>query len=166
MPPLSKAFNIAVLQCANRACPRGWAVADTAPATLGEGLAMLARDGRPTVWSGASDATVFGDAEINYAFRAWHDAWHYRLRAPFNRLGEQLVCAAQCADIRALYGSGAIAGEFQRLLKAEIMGQLDYHACTGEFPADQRAFCLDYLASGALGLAGIADARRYRGGLT
>ena len=137
LQPFDRAFNAAVLVLANRACPRGWDVADEAPASLEAGLAAFTRDGgRPTVWSGGSEATIFGDPEINYAFRAWHDATHYRLGAAFDYAGEQATCRAQCEDVRALYGHGIMAQGFKRLLVTEIMGQLAYHMRTGEFPAD------------------------------
>src|SRR6266404_5349587 len=39
--------------------------------------------GSLVVWSGASEGTIYGDAKVNHAFRAWHDSLHLKLNATF-----------------------------------------------------------------------------------
>jgi hypothetical protein len=144
--PIDSAFNAAVLHCAMRSNPRGWMVSDDAPDTLASLQACIERDGRITVWRGGSDATMFADAEINYAFRAWHDSRHARLNAEFDSAGELETMRAQIADLTALYAGHDRLAIWTRYLEIEIAGQFDFAAAHGgEFPADQYQFTLDSL---------------------
>ena len=112
---------------------------DTAPGTFQE-LAGQRVAGRLVVWSGASDLTIYGDARVNHAFRAWHDALHLSLNAPFTLEGETRVAIEQAR----LIGSDAWA----HVVLAEVVGQAEYLAKHGSFPADQTAFILSYLKTG------------------
>lgn len=147
MSPLSSRFNVAVLQIANRLFPCGFDVSDNAPDTYETLKAHYDATGRILVWSGASDQTIFGCAEINYAFRAWHDWRHITESADFSPAGESAVCEKQKEDIRAIY-DGETADFFCALLDAEIMGQLAHEQRHGEFPVDQKAFVVAWLARG------------------
>lgn len=68
MMPFIRELNIAILAMAPPFEARA-----TAPATFRE-VMDCATSGRVVVWDGASDATIYGDARVNHAFRAWHDA--------------------------------------------------------------------------------------------
>lgn len=89
------------------------------------------------VWSGASDQTIYGDAKVNWAFRAWHDALHLELNAPFTFEGEKLVALEQAR----LIGSDQLGN----ILMAEIVGQTEFYNKYGYFPVDQVKFIQDYL---------------------
>jgi hypothetical protein len=93
--------------------------------------------GSPVVWSGASDATIYGAASVNHAFRAWHDSLHLKLNAPFNMHGERIVALEQAR----LIGSDT----YGHLIIAEVIGQAEHYALTGQFPTDQKAFVIEYL---------------------
>jgi hypothetical protein len=108
---------------------------DYAPATFealkGQSVGSL------VVWAGASDKTIYGDPTVNHAFRAWHDSLHLALNAPFTLQGERIV---------ALEQARLIGGEtFGHIIMAEVVGQAEYFALTGQFPVDQKAFDLKYL---------------------
>ncbi|WCD56144.1 hypothetical protein [Caulobacter phage KSC] len=135
--PLSIPFNAAVMTMANLANPKGWDVSDLAPSSL-NGLTLHVRQaGRVVVWSGASDNTIFGDPEHNYAFRAWHDAMHYALQLDFSIAGEAGVAFAQCSDLLDKYGLDDETTEFCAIILAEIIGSAHWFQLMGEFPADQ-----------------------------
>lgn len=119
LKPLSETLNRAVLALAARHWPHGWEPVDFD--TQGAIASLIASHDRPLdyvpawlgpgarfpVFAGASDRTIFGDPAVNYAFRAWHDAWHLRLRAPFTVEGERRVHAAQDAELALwLLGQG------------------------------------------------------------
>lgn len=142
---LFPAFNVATLHMANRVNPRGWRVVADAPDTLAKLKARAKRDGVITVSSLHSDLTIYGDPEVNYAARAWHDACHILANAEFDDAGERAVCELQCKQLRMVYGD-ASSRLFQAIVRAEVAGQLEYKAAHGAFPADQRAFVLDYMA--------------------
>ena len=96
------------------------------------------------VWDGASDATIWGDAHTNHAFRAWHDACHIAGQFDFTLAGEIATCEAQK---RALLRFAPRAPAWAlRLLDAEITGQALHYAQHGAFPLDQRRFVLERLA--------------------
>ena len=145
--PLDRAFNVAVNHIASVLFPTGFDVADTAPSSLSELQQHVAATGRMLVWDGASDATIFGDDETNFAFRAWHDWCHLFGGFTFDLAGETLAMQMQQRHIRTLYGNGAQTDRWCKLLEAEIVGQARYHAATGAFPADQVAFTRQYLAA-------------------
>ena len=93
------------------------------------------------VFSGASDKTIFENAQQNYAFRAWHDLTHLRLMAPFTPEGEARVAEAQISDLRKFYGDTPQTRHMAGAIRAEINGQVQYSlAHGGDFPVDQRAF--------------------------
>ena len=66
-------FNAAVLTICNRILPAGYDVAAVAPETYEELIAHLDAGRRMLVYSGGAEQTIYGDPEVNYAFRAWHD---------------------------------------------------------------------------------------------
>jgi len=88
------------------------------------------------VWSGASDATIYGDASVNHAFRAWHDSIHIAKSLPFTLEGETLV---------ALEQARIIGGRYSDIIMAEIYGQAEYFQTHGEFPTNQVEFMIEYL---------------------
>ncbi len=142
-------FNAAVLTICNRVLPGGFDVSDTAPATYDELVAHLDAARRMLVYNGASERTIYGDAEVNYAFRAWHDWCHWRGRYDFSYEGERAACAMQGDHLIARYGESPQTRRWRRILEAEIIGQRDYFDRRGTFPEDQRAFVAAYLADHA-----------------
>ena len=107
---------------------------DNAPDTL---ESLTRNCGRLVVWGGGSDRTIYGEASVNHAFRAWHDSLHLRLTAPFTLEGETLVALEQARLCR----NDALGD----ILMAEIVGQAHYFAKYGTFPVDQMAFITAYL---------------------
>lgn len=93
---------------------------------------------RLVVWDGASDATIYGDARVNHAFRAWHDLHHWRYGFTFDLAGEIAACASQCAELRDAFP--CVPQAALDLIHREIVGQAEYFAAHGMFPADQGAF--------------------------
>ena len=93
--------------------------------------------GRLVVWSGASENTIYGEAAVNHAFRAWHDSLHLKLNAEFTPAGERLVALEQARII----GSE----KHGLIMLAEIVGQAEYLAKHGSFPTDQNQFILNYM---------------------
>lgn len=143
--PLNRKFNVAVLHIASKLYPKGFDVGPKAPGTLHELNDQVMSTGRMLVWDGASDKTIFADPEVNYAFRAWHDFHHYRSQLGFDLAGEAAVAELQKRDIFKVYGATAEAREFARLIDAEVVAQTAFADHTGSFPADQRAFVVEFL---------------------
>ena len=151
--PLSVAFNVAVLHIASRVLPCGFDVSENAPQTFDSLVAHHEKTGRVLVWNGASDKTIFGDPEINFAFRAWHDSRHIVGNHDFTWKGETAGLEAQQADVRTIY-DGPNATFFCRLIDAEICGQKTYQDKRGGFPLDQIGFARAYLIDSDAALAG------------
>lgn len=145
MTILDKRFNVATLQACNRVLPCGFDVSADAPNIFEALKAHYAETGRVLVWSGASDQTIFGDPEINYAFRAWHDSRHITENLDFSLDSEIKVCLAQIRDLRAIYGNGRLLQHFADILSAEVIGQALYERANGGFPIDQAGFVRCYL---------------------
>jgi len=142
---LSQSFNACVLTMASRLFPCGYDIASDAPDTLEKLTAHIAETGRMCVWNGASDTTIFGDNEVNFASRAWHDFHHWKGQHGFTREGEHACMIAQQNDIRAIYGAGEQTELFCLFVECEVMGQFEYFEKNGEFPADQISFARDWL---------------------
>lgn len=166
LPPLSPTLNRAVLALAAKHWPHGWETTDEDTQAVVE-RQMTERcptrkvygclpecwspAGRFPVYAGASERTIFGDPAVNHAFRAWHDAWHLRLRAPFTPEGEERVYREQHVEL-VQWWSGDTSNENQKLLRdalallrAEILGQLEHQSAHGAFPVNQRAFVRAYV---------------------
>lgn len=148
--PVDVGFNVAVLHIADKLFPRGFDVRADMPFNGVDDFAKLKQiiadnDGRMVVWSGGSDATIFGDPEVNYAFRAWHDWCHLNGNYPFTVEGEAAAATTQAAHLIKLYGAEK-SRPWRALLKAEVVGQAEYYAEHGQFPANQVGFDLEYLA--------------------
>lgn len=108
-------------------------VSDHAPSTFEE----LSRNiGTLKVWAGESNHTIYGDAQINYAFRAWHDYTHLKLNSPFTLDGELTVAKHQASLVGDTLGA---------VIMAEVYGQALLAIKTGQFPANQIEFILNYL---------------------
>lgn len=162
--PLDRGLNIAVRTIANRLFPCGFDVTSEIISTIPD---MVSRwqSGRPVVWNGASDQTIFADAEINFAFRAWHDHCHLRpifrereSASPpkyipwnpshayqFDSQGEFLTLNEQKRDLVTLYGRTDRVRQWCQILDAEIIGQFQYNEIHGNFPTNQRAFVEDFM---------------------
>lgn len=154
---LSRSFNVAVLQACNRVLPLGFDVSDKAPESLESLLSHYQNHGRVLVWSGASEHTIFGDREVNYAFRAWHDSRHIVGNHDFTFEGESAVCDMQVQDLLAIYGKCDAFYKFERLLIAEVIGQALFFEARGAFPENQIAFTSAYLKNPSIALCGDYD---------
>lgn len=120
-------------------------VSERAPATFAE----IMRQGDPlTVWSGASDGTIYDDPAVNWAFRAWHDATHIAGQYNFTLAGEIATCEAQLIKLRETFPR--FPARWETILRAEIIGQAQYAARFGSFPTDQAAFIREALTNGTL----------------
>ena len=142
---LDRGFNAAVLHIANRLFPCGFDVRDKAPETFDALKAQVADGGRMVVWSGGSDQTIFGDPEVNYAFRAWHDWCHLAGNHDFTLEGERAASRMQMVHLIELYGIDARVARWCHIINAEVVGQAEHLRDTGEFPKDQMAFVRSYL---------------------
>lgn len=88
------------------------------------------------VWSGASEHTIFGDARVNWAFRALHDALHLKTGLGFSPEEE-----IELGRIQANQYSGLMAD----LVYIEVAKQAEYYLKSGLFVADQVLFDLSEL---------------------
>ena len=132
-PALCPDLNRAILELAPR-----HHVADFAPDTF---AGIMQSPG--IIWAGASDGTIYGDAKVNHAFRAWHDSHHIRLGADFTLAGETRVCEAQIAELHRLWPRHPLV--WDRLIRVEVIGQVTYNATHGHFPIDQSQFTREEL---------------------
>ena len=143
--PLDRGLNAAILHIADRLFPKGFDVSPNAPETYEALLAHIAETGRMCVGNGASENTIYADAEVNYAFRAWHDWCHWFGHYDFSLGGERQACELQKQHLRSLYCGGRNLKRWEAILDAEVIGQAEYQACHGEFPIDQLSFVQAYL---------------------
>lgn len=129
-PEQRHCLNNAVLEMAGT----HWEAKAHAP----ESFADLMSCPRLVVWDGASDQTIFRDARVNHAFRAWHDMGHVVGVHPFTLEGERAACRWQ---LKALLTRFPDAPEWLlEVIRREVIGQAEYYEQTGAFPADQEAF--------------------------
>ena len=97
-----------------------------------------------------SDTSIYPSAKVNGAFRFWHDVTHVRLHCTFNYWDERAVAEHHLTWLEA---HGFARGSLEwLLLRADTVGQNEYHRLSGGFVADQRAFALSAAEHG-LGIA-------------
>lgn len=107
-------------------------VADLAPSTFQD----LLQSPSLVIWSGESDNTIFGDARVNWAFRALHDALHLKTGIGFSPVEEIAI-----GRLQANQYSGLMAD----LVYIETAGQAEHYLKTGRFVSDQIRFTLNEL---------------------
>ena len=125
-------------------------VVKNAPSTYEALCAYVKKNKRYCVYSGGSDNTIYGDKEVNYAFRAWHDFHHVKQSLSFTPEDERQVIACQVNDILALYGDTKISRECIAVLRADGIGQVKYYEKYQDFPQDQAKFVTDYMYTGII----------------
>lgn len=142
-------LNGAVLLMCSELLPNGFDLAEQgAPETFEALCEHVDRTQRFLIYSAASDQTIFGSAEVNHAFRAWHDYHHYWAKLPFTPEGERAAYTLQSVDLIRRFGDCPKVWRWIALLNAEINGQLEYAAQhNGAFPTNQASFVLAYLTS-------------------
>lgn len=144
-------LNAAVLTIANRLFPTGYELDDNPPSSLTDLQSRMAAT--PTrVWSGASDTSIYGDREVNYAFRAWHDFHYWRSGLNFAPHNEAIVAQMQCADLITVYGDSATTRRWCDIIRAEVIGQMTHYYKHGDYPMDQMGFVRAYLEDKAAAL--------------
>ena len=67
--PFDPVLNVAIVHIASRLLPNGFDVSDEAPDTYEKLKAHLCAGKRMIVWSGGSEATVYGHRSVNFSFR-------------------------------------------------------------------------------------------------
>ena len=150
--PFSIALNVATQQMVTNLFPTGYDISKDAPETL-EDLCQHIRDtGRMLVSSENCEGTIFGSAEINMDFRAWHDWCHWYLQAPFTREGEALACAEQQRHLKV---KGLGDDRAKALLDIEVNEQAFHYERHGAFPTNQRAFTRVAMIARGLNMKGI-----------
>jgi hypothetical protein len=88
-----------------------------------------------------SQYTIYSAPQVNYAFRAWHNALHLELNAEFNEEGELLVARAHEKAVREAIAAGVLTEMDCCALFFETWGQFRYaQEHGGTFPTDQAAF--------------------------
>lgn len=149
--PLSLDLNIATQAMARRLFPLGYDLTPHAM-TGEETMADLNTGRRLKVFSGASDQTIYADAEINHDARAWHDWAHWRYKLGFDLAGETAAAFVQVRHLCYYHGDGAETVDMAALLLCEIIGQAGFFLEHRSFPVDQVAFARRHVA-GYQGLA-------------
>lgn len=153
MKDLYPRFSELVLLVAHNLMPHGFDLThdETECNTLDKITRYYSLTGNILVWTGASDSTIFGHARYNHTFRAWHDWVHVFYGIPFTLEGERIACQLQQKQVEQSYRAYGFSEEEARLfcliLEAEIVGQAEHHARTGEFVHNQREFTQNYVES-------------------
>lgn len=114
-----------------------YTVKDVAPSTFQD----VSNESSLIVWSGASDATIYQDASVNYAFRALHDAMHIETGLGFDAIHEMELGRIQASKVHALTGSELLA----TIVHLEVSGQAEHYLKTGQFIEDQISFIMKQL---------------------
>lgn len=84
----------------------------------------------------SDDKNIFGSAEGNIAFRAWHDAVHLAIHEGFSKAGEYAVAAEQASQLRAL----GVEESTIEAIWLDIVAQVEYYQVHKAFVDDQLAF--------------------------
>lgn len=112
--------------------PKRFTVSDVAP----NSFSALHNQPSLVIWSGESDHTIFGDARVNWAFRALHDQLHLSIGLGFSPLEE-----IELGRIQANQYSGLMAD----LVYIETAGQAAHYLKTGRFVLNQVEFTINSL---------------------
>jgi hypothetical protein len=139
-------LDMAIMTITAKLLPAGYEVSHEAPQSYEALRVRLDAGRRMRVWNGGSGWTIYGNAAINFAFRAWHDLCHYIGCHDFTLKGEIDTCELQCRQLADHFRGMARVPEWQATIRAEVIGQALYFHRNKRFPDDQRGFVLAYLA--------------------
>lgn len=141
---IQNGLAIAVKLASIRAGTPQYAVRDDAGSMTDADMIRAYRaTGKLVIWSGASDNTVFGDASINWLFRAWHDFSHIR-SGVCNREHGPLGCFEPIAEYAvADWQCVGLSDSLAKIVQLEVSGQARHFATTGKFIVDQVAYTLE-----------------------
>lgn len=142
--PIDQKFNEAVLYM-TKTLVGGYIVSDDAPGTFSALKEHMDAGNTMVVAAAGSDYTIFGKAEVNWAFRAWHDYTHWRYNNDFSLYGETLTAIQMTKDMFEALGCANSCYRWMRILDAEIIGQRRYYSRYLSYINDQRAFALAYM---------------------
>jgi hypothetical protein len=145
LEPFNVDLNAAIMELAALMLPDGFDVAADAPQTFESLKAHLDARRRLVVWSGGSQATIYGELRVNYAFRAWHDWCHWQGNHDFSLEGEIATCEMQCRQLKQRFDDAENVNRWCDIIRAEIVGQGQFYQRHKRFPDDQRGFVLEYL---------------------
>lgn len=138
--PVDPTFDEAIRTMVRETLPNGFVVSDDAPSSFRDLCQHLDRAQRMQVWSGASNFTIFGSPEVNFAFRAWHDQCHYTGRYPFTLGGEAETALLQIQQLESRFRDCNHGRRWKALILADVVGQSLFHEVQGQFPENQRRF--------------------------
>lgn len=88
------------------------------------------------VYDGGSDDTIFGSREVNFAFRAWHDALHLENNLGFSQEDELTMAMLHCKELRLM----GISEDDCDLMFNDVAGQVLYYYNSKEFINNQQHF--------------------------
>lgn len=97
------------------------------------------------IWTGGSDATIFGNAEVNWLFRGWHDYCHilsgvcnreHGVRGCFEPIAEYAVADFQCIGL---------GDKLANVVQIEVASQAKHFETTGKFVDNQLDFYADMI---------------------
>lgn len=132
----SPVLNRVVLDMQRRLVPN-FLTSKLAPSTL-QGIKASLASGIFLVSPENSGRTIFNDAGVNYAFRAWHDYYHGAFNFALDYHGETTACLAAILDAKRHHPN--LNRYHVSLLICEVVAQAAFYELTGEFVADQVAF--------------------------
>lgn len=139
-------FDKLILSLAKSHWPQGWDVGPNAPDNFSHLKAEYAARGRITVFNGVCDNTIYGSPEVNYAFRAWHDALHIAHNLGFDTDSEIKVSNHQVQQVRQAQDISWVETHcFSRWVAADVAGQALYYRRHKRFVQNQRAFVEAYM---------------------
>jgi hypothetical protein len=143
--PLDKGLNMAILAIAARLFPTGFDVSADAPDTYHKLKSHLDAGNRMVVYGGGSEGTIYGDPEVNHAFRAWHDLCHWSGEYDFSVQGEAAVCKMQAFQLRQMFGSTPQTKRWAEIIRAEVIGQRLFYGLNKRYVTDQTSFVQAYM---------------------
>lgn len=91
-----------------------------------------------------ADNTIYGDALANALARFWHDLVHLKTGLDFSLESEIKVSMIQLDQLWSVTDNLDVI----TAVEADTIGQQLYYLAHGEFPEDQRKFCLEYMNGG------------------
>ncbi|MCW3159692.1 hypothetical protein [Chryseobacterium oryctis] len=111
--------------------------------TLDRYVKLYNETGRIRIWTGGSELTIFGSAQMNHLFRAWHEFTHIIHQSGFDFAGESIVASIQISELPSDWILE------KELIIIEILGQNQYYSKHKRFLINQRKYCVDYLKNPA-----------------
>lgn len=131
---------------------KNFSIAPTTTDNFDKFVAETEANGYITVTLEGCENTIYKTDDCSGVFynilaRVWHDTWHLNSHLNFSASDEKIVCELQIQEFKEWFNKNdnKLLEDCIKIIKADIVGQLEYYDKFKQFVPHQISFIMGYL---------------------